>query len=71
MRSLTLCAGLKDSNLATTSAAAPSVTRFRRTSGVLPTSWVMSSAIRVVCVSSAILVVIVLISNVFESHLER
>ena len=43
-RSLTLAAGLKDSSLATTSAPTPSVTRFSRTSGVFPTSWVMFSA---------------------------
>ncbi len=36
MRSFTLWAGLKNSSLATTSAPSPSVTRFRRTSGVLP-----------------------------------
>ena len=44
MRSLTLAAGLKDSSFATTSAPAPSVTRCSRTSGVFPTSCVMSSA---------------------------
>ena len=44
MRSFTLFAGLKNSSLATTSAPAPSVTRFSRTSGVPPTSCVTSSA---------------------------
>ena len=44
MRSFTLAAGLKDSSFATTSAPAPSVTRRSRTSGVPPTSCVMSSA---------------------------
>ena len=44
MRSLTLCAGLKNSSFATTCAPAPSVTRRRRTSGVFPISWVTSSA---------------------------
>jgi len=38
IRSFTLPAGLKDSSLATTCAAAPSVTRRSRTSGVLPIS---------------------------------
>ena len=46
MRSLTLPAGLKDSSFATTCAAAPSVTRRSRTSGVFPISCVMSSAMR-------------------------
>src|SRR5271155_180717 len=44
MRSLTLPPGLKNSSLATTSATAPSVTRRSRSSGVFPTSCVMSSA---------------------------
>jgi hypothetical protein len=44
IRSFTLFAGLKNSNLATTSATAPSVTRRSRTSGVPPTSCVTSSA---------------------------
>src|ERR1700721_1222504 len=43
-RSFTLLPGLKDSSLATTSAPAPSVTRFNRTRGVLPISCVMFSA---------------------------
>src|SRR5664279_5115520 len=50
MRSFTLCAGLKNSSLATTCATVPSVTRFSRTSGVSPISWVMSSAMRIVLV---------------------
>src|SRR5689334_609865 len=45
IRSLTEWAGLKNSSLATTSAFAPSVTRFKRTSGVLPISSVTSFAI--------------------------
>ena len=49
MRSFTLWAGLKYSSFATTVAAAPSVTRLRRTSGVLPISCDMSSAILTVC----------------------
>ena len=44
-RSLTLAAGLKDSKLGDNVAPTPSVTRFSRTSGVLPTSSVMLSAI--------------------------
>src|ERR1700675_3728661 len=47
MRSLTLWAGLENSSLAATSATAPSVRRRSRTRGVLPTSWVISSAIRI------------------------
>ena len=45
MRSLTELAGLKNSSLASTVAPAPSVTRFRRTRGVLPMSSVTSEAI--------------------------
>ena len=48
IRSLTLPAGLKNSSFATTSAPAPSVTFRRRTRGVPPINWVMSSAIRMV-----------------------
>jgi hypothetical protein len=36
MRSFTLPRGLKDSTLASTVAGSPCVTRFNRTSGVLP-----------------------------------
>ena len=46
MRSLTECAGLKNSSFAATSAPAPSVTLRMRTSGVLPMSSVTSLAIR-------------------------
>jgi hypothetical protein len=46
MRSLTECAGLKNSSFATICAAAPSVMRRSRTSGVLPISAVTSSAMR-------------------------
>ena len=46
MRSLTELAGLKNSSLAATSAPAPSVTFRIRTSGVWPTSSVMSFAMR-------------------------
>src|ERR1700733_11243776 len=49
-RSFTLAAGLKDSSLATTSAPAPSVTRFNRTRGVLPISCVMFSAMLTVAI---------------------
>ncbi len=47
MRSFTEWAGLKNSSFAATVApeAMPAVTRFRRTSGVPPTSFVMSDAI--------------------------
>ncbi len=47
MRSFTECAGLKNSSFAATVApdAMPAVTRFSRTSGVPPTSFVMSDAI--------------------------
>jgi len=45
MRSFTLASGLWLSNLATTSAAQPSVTRFSRSSGVLPINSVISFAI--------------------------
>src|SRR5690606_19860737 len=41
MRSLTLDAGLKNSNLARTVAPAPSTTRLRRTSGVFPIRSIM------------------------------
>ena len=53
MRSFTLFAGLKNSSLATTSAAAPSVTRFSRTSGVFPISCVTSSAM-LICLPQAV-----------------
>src|ERR1700710_2369004 len=52
MRSFTLPAGLKNSSLATTSATAPSVTRRSRTSGVLPISWVMFSAMLICLLSN-------------------
>src|SRR5450755_89688 len=45
IRSFTLAHGLKLSSLATIKAATPLVTRFRRTSGVLPISSVTSLAI--------------------------
>src|SRR5450759_2343735 len=47
MRSLTECAGLKNSSFAATVApgAIPAVTRLSRTSGVFPMSFVMSAAI--------------------------
>src|SRR5215469_10705965 len=45
IRSLTLAQGLKLSSFATTVAPTPSVTLFRRTSGVLPMRSVMSLAI--------------------------
>src|SRR5574343_1516571 len=48
MRSFTLWPGLKNSSLATTVAPVPSVTRFRRTSGVLPIRSVTEEAIRIV-----------------------
>ena len=48
MRSLTECAGLKNSSFAATVATHPEVTRLSRTSGVLPTSLVMSAAMRIV-----------------------
>jgi len=46
MRSFTLESGFRNSHLPTTVATQPSVTRFKRTSGVRPTSSVMSLAIR-------------------------
>ncbi len=46
IRSLTEWAGLKNSSLAATVAAHPAVIRFSLTSGVLPMSLVMSSAMR-------------------------
>jgi len=46
IRSLTLPAGLRDSSFAATVAFAPSMTRLRRTSGVLPMVFVMSAAMR-------------------------
>ena len=47
MRSLTECAGLKNSSFAATvaPAAIPAVNRLSRTSGVFPISFVMSAAI--------------------------
>src|SRR5882757_5714734 len=45
MRSFTLLAGLKNSSLAATCAWQPSVTRFKKTRGVLPISSVTSRAI--------------------------
>jgi hypothetical protein len=45
MRSFTLKPGVKDSSFATTVAPAPSVTRLRRTNGVLPINSVASLAI--------------------------
>jgi hypothetical protein len=51
MRSLTLFPGLKNSSLATTSATAPSVTRFSRTSGVLPINSVTFSAMLIYLLS--------------------
>ena len=48
IRSFTLCAGLKNSSFATTSATASSKRRRMRTSGVLPIRSVTSFAIRAV-----------------------
>src|SRR5574343_960192 len=48
MPPFTLWPGLKNSSLATAVAPAPSVTRFRRTSGVLPMRSVTEEAIRMV-----------------------
>ena len=48
MRSFTLEQGLNDSSLATSSVSSPAPIFFNRTSGVFPTSLVMSSAILVI-----------------------